>query len=209
VSHVVLLGDSIFDNERYVPGGPAVIDQLRRCLPDGWRATLLARDGAVATDVSRQLAHLPNDATHLIVSAGGNDALEQSIVLLQEPAESYSEVLAGLADMHEQFRRQYRDMLQVVLSHGKPAAVCTVYDAIPELGRVEATGLCLFNDVILREAFQAGIPVIDLRLVCVDAGDYSTVSAIEPSTVGGGKIARAICRLVMDGDFQSGSKVVT
>jgi hypothetical protein len=28
----VLLGDSIFDNGRYVPGGPAVIEQLRRCL---------------------------------------------------------------------------------------------------------------------------------------------------------------------------------
>jgi hypothetical protein len=28
VSHVVLLGDSIFDNGRYVPGGPAVIDHL-------------------------------------------------------------------------------------------------------------------------------------------------------------------------------------
>ena len=74
MTHVVLLGDSIFDNARYVPGGPAVVDQLRASLPGG-RATLLAVDGAVAADVPRQLAALPADATHLAVSAGGNDAL--------------------------------------------------------------------------------------------------------------------------------------
>ena len=74
VSHVTLLGDSIFDNSRYVPGGSPVVDQLHR-LPRGWRATLLAVDGAVAADVPSQLARLPADATHLVVSAGGNDAL--------------------------------------------------------------------------------------------------------------------------------------
>ena len=35
MSHVVLLGDSIFDNGRYVPGGPSVIEHLRKALPAG------------------------------------------------------------------------------------------------------------------------------------------------------------------------------
>ena len=35
MSHVVLLGDSIFDNASYVPGRPAVIDQMRTSLPRG------------------------------------------------------------------------------------------------------------------------------------------------------------------------------
>jgi hypothetical protein len=43
MNNVVLLGDSIFDNGRYVPGGPAVIDHLRKALPGG-RATLLAAE---------------------------------------------------------------------------------------------------------------------------------------------------------------------
>jgi hypothetical protein len=42
MSHVVLLGDSIFDNARYVPGRPAVIEQVRQALPRPWQATLLA-----------------------------------------------------------------------------------------------------------------------------------------------------------------------
>ena len=59
--HVVLLGDSIFDNARYVPGGPSVIEHLRRVLPAAGRATLLAVDGAGAEDVARQVARLPAD----------------------------------------------------------------------------------------------------------------------------------------------------
>ena len=208
MGHVVLLGDSIFDNARYVPGGPCVIEHLHRSLPGGWQATLLARDGAVATDVARQLERLPQDATHLIVSAGGNDALEHSSLLLHEPAGSFAEVLSHLAEIRGRFRQDYRRMLQGVLSHDRRTVVCTVYDSIPGLERVEETGLCLFNDVILREAFRAGAPVIDLRFVCTDAADYSRSSPIEPSAVGGGKIARAISRVVTGYDFRGdGCKV--
>ena len=46
MGHVVLLGDSIFDNARYVPGGPSVTDHLRRSLPREWQVTLLACDGS-------------------------------------------------------------------------------------------------------------------------------------------------------------------
>jgi hypothetical protein len=208
VSHVVLLGDSIFDNARYVPGGPSVIEHLRRALPAGWKATLLARDGAGTVEMARQIDQLPADATHLVVSVGGNDALDHSALLLHEPAGSFVEVLSRLADIHEQFRRDYREALRLVLGRGLPTAVCTVYDAIPGLDRVERAGLCLFNDVILREAFAAGLPVLDLRLICTDADDYARSSPIEPSVVGGGKIARMVARLVTGFDFRTeGSRV--
>jgi hypothetical protein len=208
MSHVVLLGDSIFDNDRYVPGGPSVIEHLRRSLPKNGRATLLARDGAVASEVMGQLEKLPRDTSHLIVSVGGNDALSQAVVILYEKAESFAEVLFQLGDIREQFQMTYRRMLQGVLQANKPTVVCTIYDAIPNLGRVEKTGLCLFNDVILLEAFRARVPVIDLRLLCTEPADYAPSSPIEPSVFGGGKIARAIARVVAGHDFsQAGTHV--
>ncbi|HUG90419.1 MAG TPA: hypothetical protein VML55_06280 [Planctomycetaceae bacterium] len=73
-----------------------------------------------------------------------------------------------------------------------------IYDRVPILDRTEATALCLFNDVIVREAFRARIPVLDLRLLCVEPKDYSDVSPIEPSAAGGAKIAAAIARLLTD-----------
>src|SRR5580693_9407882 len=126
MNHVVLLGDSIFDNARYVPGGPSVIEHLNRCLPKGWRATLLARDGAGTAEVARQLDQLPADSTHLVVSVGGNDALDHSSLLLHEPAGSFAEVLSRLADIREQFRLDYHGVLKRVLGFVKPTAVCTV-----------------------------------------------------------------------------------
>jgi hypothetical protein len=78
---VVLPGDSIFDNGAYVGGGPDVVAQLRSRLPQGWEATLLQVDGAVASDVPRQLGGIPVEATHLVVSGGGNDALGASGIL--------------------------------------------------------------------------------------------------------------------------------
>ena len=33
MKHVVLLGDSVFDNSAYVPNEPDVIEQLKRKLP--------------------------------------------------------------------------------------------------------------------------------------------------------------------------------
>src|SRR5262245_25836007 len=79
--HIVLLGDSVFDNADHVAGGPDVVQQLRQVLPSGWQATLLAEDGALIVDVHRQLARLPQGTTHLVISAGGNDALAEASLL--------------------------------------------------------------------------------------------------------------------------------
>src|SRR4051812_8374480 len=85
--HVVLLGDSIFDNGAYTSGGPDVIAQLRSLLSGEWTASLVAVDGARINDVLRQLERLPRDVSHLVLSAGGNDVLAHS-ELLEGPAAS-------------------------------------------------------------------------------------------------------------------------
>jgi hypothetical protein len=207
MGHVVLLGDSIFDNARYVPDRPPVIDQLRQSLPRGWHATLLAVDGHITEDVANQLHDLPPDATHLIVSAGGNDALGESSIL-GEVACTVGEALGVIQEVRTRFRLSYRSMLQALSAVGKPTAVCTVYDAIPGLGPAEQAALASFNEVILREAFLAGLPVIDLRLVCDRPADYSHVSPIEPSMVGGAKIARVIAEIATTHDFAHRRSVI-
>ena len=204
MSHIILLGDSIFDNARYVPGGPPVAKQLQELLPRGWRVTLLALDGAVVADVADQLAQVPVDATHLIVSVGGNDALEHSGVVRREGGIAALGLFSYMADIRLQFRQRYWEMLRGLASRRLPMAVCTIYDSIPGITREEQAGLCLFNDVILREAFRAGLPVVDFRLICADVDDYAKSSPVEPSTVGGAKIARVIARVVTAHDFRGG-----
>lgn len=204
--HIVLLGDSIFDNGAYVGGGPAVIAQLRQELP-GWQCTLLAVDGDVVPGVSRQLASLPSDATHLVVSAGGNDALGYA-PLLQERAPSVGDALALLGKARERFAADYEEMVDRVEAAGLPYAVCTVYDTPPSApGRnVIEAALCLFNDAIARAAFSRGAALIDLRLICSEDADYA--NAIEPSSQGGRKIARAIASFTAAANREAGSIVI-
>ena len=104
--HVVLIGDSIFDNAAYTRGGPDVVSQLRGLLRRGWDATRLAVEQA--TDrVADQLARLPSDATHLVVSVGGNDALTH-LSVLQTPVSITAQAIDALATIGSEFEARYR-----------------------------------------------------------------------------------------------------
>jgi lysophospholipase L1-like esterase len=199
VNHVVLLGDSIFDNAAYTGGAPDVVRQVRKRLPPGWRATLGAVDGGTTESVREQLRRLPRDATHLFVSAGGNDALGH-IDFLGAPVGSTAEALLGLADIADQFERKYLHMLADVLARGLPTAICTIYyPRFPDatLQKVAVTALAVFNDCIIRAALVHGLPLLDLRFVCTEEGDYA--DPIEPSARGGEKISRAIVEMLENG----------
>ena len=194
--HVILLGDSIFDNERYTAGGPAVIRQVRSLLPAGWQASLLAIDGSVAADVPRQAARIPADATHLVLSAGGNDALRE-ISIIETRVASAGEALGLLANVADTFGRNYREAVEACLRPGLPLALCTIYNGCfpdPIFQRVASIAVMVFNDVIIRTAIENALGVIDLRAICSTPEDYA--NPIEPSSVGGEKIARAIVALV-------------
>ena len=193
--HLVLLGDSIFDNAAYVPGGPDVVKQVRALLPSGWSASLLAVDGAVTRSVASQLARLPADATHLVLSVGGNDALGASHIL-GASARTVGEAVLMLAEIQDRFEQEYGRMLDEVLARGLPTALCTIYDTPPTAPnhKVIKAALSLFNDRITRAAFSRGLPLIDLRLLCAEEGDYA--NPIEPSVQGGAKMAAAIAALV-------------
>ena len=199
--HIILLGDSIFDNVAYIPGGePDVITQLRRKLPQGWKATLNAVDGSKIDDVRRQVKQLPQDASFLVVSVGGNDALSHSYIFNQG-AQSTAEVLLNLAYIQEEFQRSYHSMLETVLSCNLPTAICSIYyprHPDPVIQRMAVVGLSIFNDCIIREAFTSGLPLIDLRLICNEDKDYA--NPIEPSVHGGEKIANTILEVVKEFD---------
>jgi hypothetical protein len=110
MNHIVLLGDSIFDNAAYLAGGPDVVRQVRGILSSGWRASLNTRDGAVIADVTQQLQILPKDTNHLVLSIGGNDALGDA-GLIDQNVGSMAEALELITNVREQLRTAYASML--------------------------------------------------------------------------------------------------
>ena len=187
--HLILLGDSIFDNGIYVePGQADVTDHLQRKLADtDWTLDQRAVDGAVVSSVLHQLSSKTiSKPSTFVMSAGGNDALSHVGEILQ----------LKLSDFHgikEDFRSRYVKTLNAILSYEQPLIVCTIYNPTypdNEMQVMAEAGLSFFNDVITQEALRLELPIIDLREVC--ASKESFANPIEPSEIGGDLITNAI-----------------
>jgi hypothetical protein len=156
--------------------------------PQGCAVSLNARDGSGVRDLYGQLDRIPTEASHIVVSAGGNDALGEA-AFLEESAASVAEVMAKLADVREQFGARYHSMLDAVLDRSLPTAVCTIYfsaSATADCGRCT----CRVQRRDHARAFSRHTVLIDLRLICAVDDDFA--NPIESSVQRGEKIARAI-----------------
>ena len=189
--HVVLLGDSIFDNKSYVGDAPDVVGHLRSMLPSGGKATLCAIDGSTTGEIPYQVERVPQSATHLFVSVGGNDVLMYEH-LLSDDARSGPALLRELSRIAEDFYERYAAAIGSVCALQKPTCVCTIYngDLEPNLATAAKAAVAVFNDKIYSVASEKHISVIELRNICKQPEDYA--NPIEPSGLGGKKIARAI-----------------
>lgn len=197
--HAVLLGDSIFDNHFYVqPGQPDVIAQLQTLLP---KATLRAADASIIELIYLQIQDLPEDATHLVVSIGGNDCL-QAMSIFGQGVDNVGGAMLKLRPIVEKFEKDYDKMLKSLLKFRLPITLCTIYEPQypdPTQQQILLTALKLFNDLIISAAIRESIPVIDLRVVCSKPEDFA--NPIEPSMIGGAKIADCIARVLHQHDF--------
>ena len=207
MKHIVLAGDSIFDNAGYVDKDDAVIDQTSAKLSGSDKASLIAVDGDITADVLTQLETLPTDTSHLFISAGGNDAL-RIINVLNQPTSTIGDAMSALSKIKNNFQTGYREMLLSAVQTQTKISVCTVHDSVPNFEQRAITALALFNEVILREAFSLGIPVLDLRLACNEAADYSTISPIEPSKYGAQKISDLIINVADNHPFDYQKSII-
>ncbi len=210
--HLVLLGDSVFDNAAYVDDEPTLLTQVQQHLRGDWQATLLAVDGSATSEIADQLQNLPEDATHLVLSVGGNDALREAAELVHSPMRTSVDALQRFTEMKGNFQRRYSEMLDQLLSLRKPTTICTIYDRCPfqdpAMKQLAFTTLPMFNDCITREVVWAGLPLIDLRLTCNEPHDYSDMSPVEPSCRGGEKIAQAIATVLLKHNFEAEQTVI-
>ena len=190
MSHIVLLGDSVFDNRAYTQGEPDVAAHLRDVLP-GWKVTLRAVDGSTTSDLGVQFSRVPRNASHLVLSIGGNDALLNSD-LLATPVRSTSEALELFRERLDVFEIMHGYAVEALVALKRPATICTIYngDLAAREATLARTALMMFNDIIIRNALKWSVNVIELRVVCSAPEDYA--NPIEPSGTGGRKIARAI-----------------
>jgi len=116
--HVVLLGDSIFDNAAAAGHGLDVQSHLRQQLPAD-EVTLLAVDGAMIEHVPFQLVDFPFSVTHMVLSVGGNNLLQHT-ALGYTFAGTIGLALARMHDIVLEFEQAYLDLVQKLISYELP-----------------------------------------------------------------------------------------
>jgi lysophospholipase L1-like esterase len=195
MQHLVLLGDSIFDNGAYVGSEPDVTTHLIQLVPADWKITLCAVDGDKTDDVIRQMRRVPEGASHLILSVGGNDALAHSH-LLSDTTTPGMQILEYLDSAARSFKSSYRRLIKKISNLRLPLAVFTIYNGNlePPFIRAARAAVAVFNDKIYQVAGEYSVPVFELRRICNEPSDYA--NPIEPSSSGGKKIATSILRHV-------------
>lgn len=214
-ARIVLVGDSIIDNRAYVgPGELDVAAQIRTIMP-GREVVMRAVDGFATRQVINEQARDLRDGDLVVLSSGGNDALGHIdlIAAATTAASAMSElssagpqtmvatILGQLRAFQGAFQADYSELLTALAQQGRHVLCLTIYN--PQLAahgftteqqRAAEAAISVFNDAIQREALRRGCSVLELRSLFTEAEDFA--NAIEPSTLGGAKIAEAVKRWV-------------
>jgi lysophospholipase L1-like esterase len=136
-------------------------------------------------------------ADHIILSAGGNDALQHVDLLEAVTGVTTRDVLVRLWSIREEFRRSYAALLECLALARRPVLVLTVYNPCFHAHGFEAayqqaaeSAVSIINDVIQQEGRRRSFDVLELRTLFHDRADYA--NPIEPSARGGAKLARCM-----------------
>lgn len=201
-TRIILLGDSIIDNDSYVrPGEPGIAHQIRQLLPD-CTIDMRAVDGAVTAEVFALQTDSLDDADIVFLSSGGNDALGH-IEFLDDAFDTTSrKALVKLREIRFEFASQYQRLIAKLNAHCARVVVMTIYNpkfeahgmSIEDEHAAEAA-LSIFNDAIQQAALAHDCEVLDIRPLFTDGDDFA--NPIEPSAKGGAKLAAAIANRVV------------
>jgi len=186
---VVLFGDSILNNSRYVSLGDSVGSSLREI----YRKNLImyAQDGASINNIYNQLEQFStfhettNDDLHIIISAGGNNMLDAMRVHALNDASV------------DKFALQYSRLLNHVckLYPKSHIYLLNVYYPADKSYNKIAKYVTRWNDTIKKMVEEKEHSVlIRVDEICVEEEDFT--NEIEPSSTGGKKIADAIVQNV-------------
>ena len=169
------------------------------CIRDS-EYTQLAFDGDTTLNVLNGQLLSPAIATssHLVLSIGGNDLLQNLSFLYEGPVDKINDAVAGVQQyIFKPLEQRFETIIQRLSSHRANLLLCTVYEG--DLGRTDEFRDVLdsskimvssFNDTVYKTASMYNADVLELRHIFTSSEDYA--NPIEPSHIGGEKLAQAI-----------------
>ena len=192
---LVLLGDSIIDNKTYVLEGElSVLEHIKSKTETP--VMQLALDGATTDDViNSQIQAIPFGTSHIVLSIGGNDLLNEIAFLMEDFKYTPNQVLERCQSLIAPITQKYESIVsQLQTTSRANLLLCTVYEGdlegsvmYDDIAISSRAMLSLFNDSVYKthNMFKTGI--LELRHIFTNKEDYA--NPIEPSHQGGEKLA--------------------
>ena len=201
MNKLVLLGDSTIDNKAYVePGELSVKEHLDNLV--NHEVLQIALDGAITDDViNNQIDLIPADTTHILLSIGGNDLLQEIDFLYQDFKYAPKRLLETVIGLLSPVTENYETIVKQLSTNRAKLLCATVYEG-NLVGSVEFDSISnsskamvsLLNDLIFRVCHKYNIQTIELRNIFTKPEHYA--NPIEPSHLGGMKFAKKIVEWV-------------
>jgi len=185
-TRVFLLGDSVFNNDIYVPDGASVGSLLRKRQK---RVRILAQDGATLPDLRRQILRIPimadRRSTYIFVSLGGNDILRAYRGLRKTNMGPLRRILKSYRRALESLMGKFKDSTIILANLYYPTS--PTYTKYYPLIRK-------WNGDLERLASENSLQVLHLDKALVSPPDFT--HDIEPSSRGSRIIVRHILNLL-------------
>lgn len=177
-NNIVLIGDSVLNNSKYVPEGKSVVDILKSKTGNVYN---FAKDGAMINDLYSQLEQIPvelnKEETYVFISVGGNDILKK----------------AATRDISQLFN-SYMDFISALRARLGSVKINILNLYLPANPRYKPYKKSIdeWNELIKENSTKMGemYNVVDINVLLTKAEDF--VYDIEPSELGSKKIANAI-----------------
>ena len=179
-STIILIGDSILNNSNYILlEGKSVPDLIKAEHSDTYN---FAKDEAVITDCNLQIEQIPvtnnTKDTYIFVSAGGNNILNKQNNMTNE--------------MIQTFFQQYSTLIHSLKSKFPNTNIylLNLYYPLDTRFKNLYPYIDQWNSLLLDFSKKNNLKIIQTNKFMLNKDDFT--NAIEPSIIGGQKIANAI-----------------
>lgn len=179
-SEIILLGDSILKNNSYVLEGKSVQDILAK--KTDAHIYCFALNDSIITDAINQVNSLPQylnkNSTIIFISVGGNDILRSG----------------GDGSLSSIFI-QYMDLIRLLKTRMDKAKIVLINLYYPTDEKYEKyySDIRRWNELVGAFAEDEQIFLLDVSIILLKEEDFT--SEIEPSEIGGDKLANAIASI--------------
>ena len=181
VTHIVLLGDSIFQNNNYVPKSKSVEYLLKEKL--SIPSLVLAQDNAIIYDIPKQYNSMPLNlnakTTNLYISIGGNDLLN----LYEHNNTNNSKLFNMVWEIYK------KTILMLIDSTQCNIILTDIYFITDPNYNKYIPMIKKWNSNLYQFADQHKLNVFKISKILTQPKDFT--NSIEPSVIGGNKMVNS------------------